>query len=75
MPVGDRLCFRLVCKGWTAAGAAVAAPPPGEEPLGPRKATRTRRKDTAVSIAQTKMAMGVLDGPAQVRLKSGLSAY
>ena len=36
VPAGDRLCFRLVCKSWAAAGAAVAAVPPGEEPL-PRR--------------------------------------
>ena len=75
MPAGDRLCFRLVCKGWTAAGAAVAAPPPGEEPLGLGKATRTRGEDAAVSMARAEMALGVLDGPARERFKSGLCAY
>ena len=75
VPAGDRVCFRLVCKSWAAAGAAVAAPPPGKEPLGLGKATRTRGEDAAVSMARAEMALGVLDGPARERFKSGLCKY
>ena len=75
VPAGDRVCFRLVCKSWAAAGAAVAAPPPGERPLGPGKATRTRGEDVAASAARAKMALGALEVPVRMRFKSGLCAY
>jgi len=75
VPAGDRVCFRLVCKSWAAAGAAVAAPPPGERPLGPGKATRTRGEDVAASAARAEMALGALEVPVRMRFKSGLCAY
>jgi len=42
VPAGDRLFFQLVCTSWAKAGTEVTAVPPGERPLGPGKATRTR---------------------------------
>ena len=75
VPAGDRVCFRLVCKSWAAAGAAVAAPPPGERPLGPGKATRTRGEDVAASAARAEIALGALEVPVRMRFKSGLCAY
>jgi len=75
VPAGDRLCFRRVCKGWAAAGAEVAAVPPGERPLGPGKVTRTRGEDAAASVARAEMALAALEGPARERFKSRLCAY
>ena len=75
MPAGDRLSFRLVCTSWAKAGAAVAAVPPGEEPLPRGKVTRTRGADAAASVARAEAVLGVLKGPARERFKSGLCAY
>ena len=61
VPPGDRLCFRLVCRRWAAAGKAVA-PGAGEEQLPPGKVTRTSMLDMATSVAQVKMVQGVLKG-------------
>ena len=74
VPAEDRLRFRLVCQSWGAAGAAVAAVP-GQEPLRPGKVTRTRGVDAAAGVARAVMALGVLEGPAKGRFKSGLCAY
>ena len=75
VPAGDRLCFRLVCTSWAKAGAAVAAVPPGEEPLPRGKATRTRGGDAAASVARAEAVLGVLEGPARGRFKRTLCAY
>ena len=75
VPAGDGLWFRLVCRKWAAAGAAVAAAPPGEEPLPRGKATRTRGADAAASVARAEAVLGVLEGPAKGWFKSGLCAY
>ena len=61
MPAGDRLWFRLVCRRWAAAGAAVAQAV-GEEQLPPGKVTRTCGADMAASVARAKMVLGVLKG-------------
>jgi len=61
VPEGDRLCFRLVCRRWAAAGKAVV-PGAGEEQLSPGKVTRTSLLDMAASMARVKMTMGVLKG-------------
>ena len=61
MPPGDRLCFRLVCRRWAAAGKAVA-PGAGEEQLQPGKVTRTYMQDMAASVARVKMMQGILKG-------------
>jgi len=61
VPPGDRLCFRLVCRRWAAAGKAVA-PGAEEEQLPPGKVTRTLFLDTAASVARTKMMLNVLQG-------------
>ena len=61
MPAGDRLWFRLVCRRWAAAGAAVAQVV-GEEQLPPGKVTRTCGADMAASVARAKMVLGVLKG-------------
>ena len=74
VPAEDRLWFRLVCQSWGAAGAAVAAVP-GQEPLRPGKVTRTRGVDAAAGVARAVKALGVLEGPAKGRFKSGLCAY
>ena len=72
VPAGDRLCFRLACRSWAAAGVGVAAAAPGERPLGPGKVTRMRGPDATASVARANMLLGVLDGPALERLKSRL---
>ena len=61
VPLGDRLCFRLVCRRWAAAGKAVA-PGAEEEQLPPGKVTRTLFLDMAASVARTKMMLNVLQG-------------
>ena len=61
VPAGDRLWFRLVCRRWAAAGAAVAQAV-GEEQLPPGKVTRTCGADMAASVARAKMVLGVLKG-------------
>ena len=61
VPAGDRLWFRLVCRRWAAAGAAVAQAV-GEEQLPPGKVTRTSMLDMATSVARVKMVLGVLKG-------------
>ena len=53
VPPGDRLCFRLVCRRWAAAGKAVA-PVPGGEKLPPGKVTQTSLPDIAASVARKK---------------------
>ena len=60
VPAGDRLCFRLVCRRWAAAGKAVA-PGAGEEQLSPGKVTRTSLVDMAASVARVEMMLGVLE--------------
>ena len=50
---GDRMCFRLVCRRWAAAGKAVA-PDAGEEKLPPGKVTRTSMLAIAASVARAK---------------------
>ena len=71
VPAGNRLWFRLVCRRWAAAGAAVA-PEPRKKPLPPGKVTRTFGPDAAASVARAEMVLGVLEGPAQERFKSNL---
>ena len=61
MPAGDRLCFRLVCRSWAAAGAGVA-PAAGEKPLPPGKVTRTRGPDAAANVARHEMMLGLHEG-------------
>ena len=61
VPAGDRLWFRLVCRRWAAAGAAVAQAV-GEEQLPPGKVTRTCGADMAASVARAEMVLGVLKG-------------
>ena len=61
VPPGDRLCFRLVCRRWAAAGKAVA-PGAEEEQLPPGKMTRTSMLDMAASVARAAMMLGVLEG-------------
>merc|ERR1719443_954090 len=75
VPAGDRLCFRLACRSWAAAGVGVAAAAPGERPLGPGKVTRMRGPDAAASVARAEMALAALEGPAQSEFESGLCAY
>ena len=60
VPPGDRLCFRLVCRRWAAAGKAVA-PGAGEEQLQPGKVTRTSMQDMAASVARVKMMQCILN--------------
>jgi len=67
VPAGDRLWFRLVCRSWAAAGAAV-----GEEPLPPGKVTRTHWADVAASVARAEIALGVLERPVREKFKSTL---
>ena len=74
VPLGDRLWFRLVCRRWAAAGAAVAQAA-GEEQLPPGNVTRTCGADMAASVARAKMVLGALEGPARERFKSGLCKY
>ena len=74
MPAGDRLCFRLVCRSWAAAGAG-AAPAAGERPLPRGKVTRTRGEDAAASVARAEAVLGVLKGPARGRFKRNLCSY
>ena len=63
VPAGDRLWFRLVCRGWAAAGAGVA-PAAGEEPLPRGKVTRTRGPDAAASVARVAEVMvGAVEWP------------
>ena len=57
----DRLWFRLVCRRWAAAGAAVAQAVGGEQ-LPPGMVTRTCGADMAASVARAKMVLGVLKG-------------
>ena len=71
VPLGGRLSFRLVCRRWAAAGAAVA-PAAGEQGLPAGKVTRMRGPDATASVARANMLLGVLDGPALKRLKSRL---
>ena len=67
MPAGDRLCFRLVCRRWAAAGKAVAQSA-GEERLPPGKVTRTSMFVFTASVARVKMMLGVLkSSPALIR--------
>jgi len=61
VPPGDRLCFRLVCRRWAAAGKAVA-PGAGGEQLSPGKVTRTSMFDVAASVARAEMMLGVIKG-------------
>ena len=61
VPAGDRLWFRLVCRRWAAAGAAVAQAVGGEQ-LPPGMVTRTCGADMAASVARAKMVLGVLKG-------------
>ena len=61
VPLGDRLCFRLVCRRWAAAGKAVA-PGAEEEQLPPGKLTRTSMLDMAASTARAGMILGALEG-------------
>ena len=61
VPLGDRLWFRLVCRRWAAAGAAVA-PAAGEKGLPPWKVTRTRGPDAAANVARAEAALGALAG-------------
>ena len=71
VPLGGRLSFRLVCRRWAAAGAAVA-PAAKEQGLPAGKVTRMRGPDATASVARANMLLGVLDGPALERLKSRL---
>ncbi len=71
VPLGDRLWFRLVCRRWAAAGAAVAQAA-REEQLPPGDVTRRCGADMAASVARAKMVLGALEGPARERFKSGL---
>ena len=71
VPAGDRLCFRLVCRSWAAAGAEVA-PAAGQELLPAGKVTRTRGVDAAASVARAEMVLGALQGPAREKFKSRL---
>ena len=67
VPAGDRLCFRLVCRRWAAAGKAVAQGA-GEERLPPGKVTRTSMFVLAASVARVEMMLGVLkSSPALIR--------
>ena len=75
VPAGDRLCFRLACRSWAAAGVGVAAAAPGERPLGPGKVTRMRGPDAAASVARAEMALAALEGPARREFKNVLCAY
>ena len=59
VPPGDRLCFRLVCRRWAAAGKAVA-PGAGEEQLPPGKVTRTPMLDMVASVARVKTVQCIL---------------
>ena len=69
MPAGDRLCFRLVCRTWAAAGAEVAV---GEGPQPPGKVTRTRGPDAAASVARVEMVLAVLArSPLRVKGREG----
>ena len=71
VPAGDRLCFRLVCRRWAAAGKAVA-PGAGEEQLPPGKVMRTSMLDMAASVARAKMMLGVLkDSPILINSPEG----
>ena len=72
VPVGDRLCFRLICRRWAAAWAEVA---PEEDHLPRGKVTRTHGADAEASLARAIMVMGVLDGSAWERFESGLCRY
>ena len=74
VPAGDRLWFRLVCRRWAAAGAAVA-PPAGVRRPPPGKVTRTRGADAAASVARVNMMLGVLEGSARKRFKRGLCRH
>ena len=72
VPLGDRLWFRLVCRRWAAAGAAVA-PAAGEKGLPPWKVTRTRGPDAAASVARAEAALGALAGhPARAGFQRSL---
>ena len=59
VPAGDRLCFRLVCRRWAAAGAEVK-PGTGEEQLQPGRVTRASLMNMTASVARVKMMLGVL---------------
>jgi len=67
VPEGDRLCFRLVCRRWAAAGKAVA-PGAGEArgcgwmeiQLPPGKVTWTSLLDMTASVTRVKMMRCVL---------------
>ena len=59
VPAGDRLCFRLVCRRWAAAGKAVA-PDAEEEQLPPGKVTRTPMLDMVASVARVKTVQCIL---------------
>ena len=75
VPAGDRLCFRLVCRSWAAAGAG-AAPAAGEEPLPRDKVTRTRGPDAAASAARVADVMvGAVEGPLRKKFRNDLCAY
>ena len=68
VPAGDRLCLRLVCKSWAAAGAEIA-PAAGEKPLPPGKVTRAGWSDAAASVARAEMVLG---GPEERKTKEKL---
>merc|ERR1711904_143097 len=68
VPAGDRLCLRLVCKSWAAAGAEIA-PAAGEKPRPPGKVTRAGWSDAAASVARAEMVLG---GPEERKTKEKL---
>ena len=75
VPAGDGLWFRLVCRKWAAAGAAVAAVP-GEERLLRGKVTRTRGPDAAASAARVAEVMGsAMEEPLKEKFRNNLCAY
>ena len=75
VPAGDGLWFRLVCRKWAAAGAAVAAVP-GEERLLRGKVTRTRGPDAAASAARVAEVMGsAMEEPLREMFRNNLCAY
>ena len=77
MPEGGRLWFRLVCRSWAAAGAAVAAgPDAGGTPLPPGKVTRTKGTDAAASGARAaEVAFAVDDSALREQFKLRLCRY
>ena len=75
VPAGDHLWFRLVCRGWAAAGAGVAAAA-GEKPLPRGNVTQTRRPDAAASVARvTEVMVGAVEGPLQKKFRNVLCTY